>query len=97
MAQMRAELNSLKAVAQVLSQPVPQSKPVVSTTRRKALLSLAGGLVGGLGMVGIATALPPRLKSPQKSGVSGQLSPLLAMPPLTTYLLVGPTNMGWWL
>ena len=59
MAQMRAELNSLKAVAQVLSQPVPQSKPVVSTTRRKALLSLAGGLVGGLGMVGIATALPP--------------------------------------
>jgi len=42
MAQMRAELNSLKAVAQVLSQPVPQSKPVVSTTRRKALLSLAG-------------------------------------------------------
>jgi len=26
MAQMRAELNSLKAVAQVLSQPVPQSK-----------------------------------------------------------------------
>jgi hypothetical protein len=59
MAQMRAELNTLRASAQVLPQAVQPAKGGVSTSRRKALLGLAGGLVGGIGMVGLAGAVPP--------------------------------------
>ena len=52
MAAMRAELNELKASANALvapPQPVHKLERVASTTRRKALLKLGGGLVAGLG------------------------------------------------
>lgn len=63
MAQMRAELNTLKASARVLPQAVQPARPALSTSRRKALLGLAGGLVGGIGMVGLAGAVPPNAEA----------------------------------
>lgn len=63
MAQMRAELNTLKASAGGLPQAVQPARPALSTSRRKALLGLAGGLVGGIGMVGLASAVPPNAEA----------------------------------
>lgn len=59
MARMQAELDSLKARAQVLPQPAPQTKPQVSTTRRKMLGRLAGAL-GTVVAVGAGAALLPQ-------------------------------------
>lgn len=58
MAAMRAELDALKHRANALPQPVQLEKPVVSTTRRTALRRLAGGLLAGLAVGGVAALIP---------------------------------------
>lgn len=65
MAELRAELASLKAPAQALPQPAPpaQDKPPVSTTRRKLLRRLAGGLLAGLAVGGIGASLPQQAEA----------------------------------
>jgi hypothetical protein len=61
MARIQAELNILKERANAFSQPeqpVQPAKPGVSTTRRKVLRRLAGGLLAGAGIIGAAATLP---------------------------------------
>jgi hypothetical protein len=104
MAQMRVmqeELDSLKARAQVLPQPTIQSKPQVSTTRRKLLRRLAGGLVAGLAIGSIGASLPQTAEAkmvanPAGPGLTGRVG-MLAMPPGSTVsgtLAGGSTKAG---
>ena len=58
MARMQAELDSLKTKAHSLPQVAVQPKAEVSTSRRKLLRQLAGGLVAGLVVGGIGAAMP---------------------------------------
>jgi hypothetical protein len=59
---MRAELTELKGRANALPkaepQPVEKAKAIVSTTRRKLLKRLAGGILAGLAVTGITASLP---------------------------------------
>ena len=64
MAAMRAELNNLKQRTNILTkseiepeQPAA-AKPVLPANRRKVLRRLAGGLLAGVGMIGVAASLP---------------------------------------
>jgi hypothetical protein len=63
MAAMRAELNDLKERTNVIILPEQQVKPVVSTTRRKALRRLAGGILAGLAVGGVVAALPEQAEA----------------------------------
>ncbi len=63
MARMQAELDSLKERAQALPQNVSQPIAKVSTTRRKLLRRLAGGLVAGLAVGGIGAILPQQAEA----------------------------------
>lgn len=84
MAAMRAELNELKTRANALTsppsqpQPVQEARPVASTTRRKALLKLGGGLVAA----GLGASLPTFNVSAGpgsvNSGVNPNATPLVA-------------------
>lgn len=58
MAALRAELDALKQRANHLTQPVQPPQPTVSTTRRSALRKLAGGLLAGLAVGGVAAVIP---------------------------------------
>jgi hypothetical protein len=63
MAQMKAELDSLKARSQSLTPPLSQPKGEVSTSRRKLLRRLAGGMLAGLAMGSVAAAVPEQAQA----------------------------------
>lgn len=67
---MRAELNDLKQQAKVVNRPQPEPEsveqptpPLVSTTRRRTLRRLAGGLVAGLAVGSVAAARPQQAQA----------------------------------
>ena len=72
MARMQAELNDLKQRANAVSQPDQPAKPAVSTTRRRALRKMAGGLLTGLGVAGVAAALPSSAEAKIIANPTGQ-------------------------
>lgn len=65
MARMEMELKDLKQRATALpkSEPEQLTKSVRSTTRRKALRRLAGGLLAGVAVMGVATTLPEQAEA----------------------------------
>jgi hypothetical protein len=58
MAALRAEFNALQQRANSLPQPVQPAQTVVSTNRRSVLRKLAGGLLAGLAVGGVAVVIP---------------------------------------
>lgn len=63
MVRMQTELNSLKERANLVIPPEPPAKPIVSTTRRKVLRRLAGGLLAGLAVGSVGAALPQQAEA----------------------------------
>lgn len=74
---MQAELNGLKqrANAVTITQEVEQpARPAVSTTRRKVLRRLAGGLLTGLAVGSVAAAMPETVEASfVRSGGAGAI------------------------
>jgi hypothetical protein len=99
MGAMRAELDDLKkranAVARTEPEPIeqPLRPAVISTTRRKALRRLAGGLLAGLSVAGVAAILPGQAEAGfARSGGAGAI--LLPAGGTVSYYLPGTSSYG---